>query len=319
MKRRMIILFGVIIILLAVIIVVNKKITESKEVLGKKLSSIKSQVASDKTEEDEKRENEDIEEMEASTTQDNFKDRNIEYSILNINQGDGKADIKSDTSHVIDYSNKKNYFLVTKVVDGDTIDVMTGTTTERVRLIGINTPETVDPRKAVECFGKEASAKAHEFLENKKVYLEADKTQDNRDKYGRLLRYIRREDGLFYNLEIIKLGYAYEYTYQIPYKYQTDFKAAQVYAKENKLGLWADNACATVNGAKISTSTTGALPLDSNCVIKGNIASDGEKIYHLPVCAYYAKTIINLSQGEKYFCTESEAQAAGWRKAQNCE
>ncbi|MFA6551794.1 MAG: thermonuclease family protein [Patescibacteria group bacterium] len=305
MKKKSVVLFSLIVILLAVILIINKR-TESEKPA---LSADRLKVTGDKRAEEETGiENKNT--IEATTT-----NGNIQYLVSNISN-ESSAENENYKENKVD---KKQYYLVTKVVDGDTIDVLTGTTTERVRLIGINTPETVDPRKLVECFGKEASAKAHELLENKKVYLEVDETQDNRDKYKRLLRYAFREDGVFYNLEIIKQGYAYEYTYQIPYKYQMEFKAAQVYAKENKLGLWADNACAAVNGAKIATSTAGALPPNSNCNIKGNINSKGEKIYHLPACAYYAKTIINLSQGEKYFCTESEAIAAGWRKAQNCK
>jgi micrococcal nuclease len=137
----------------------------------------------------------------------------------------------------------KIYYPVVKVVDGDTIDVMIDGKKERLRLIGINTPETVDPRKPVQCFGLEASAQAHQWLDGQDVELEADPTQDDRDKYGRLLRYVRRRDGSFYNLEIIKAGYAYEYTYIIPYQYQTEFKAAEKNARENKLGLWSENTC----------------------------------------------------------------------------
>ncbi|MCX6800541.1 MAG: thermonuclease family protein, partial [Candidatus Falkowbacteria bacterium] len=110
-------------------------------------------------------------------------------------------------------------------------------------LIGINTPETVDPRKPVECFGKEASAKAHLWLDNQEVKLETDNTQEDVDKYGRLLRYVKLKSGFFYNLEIIKQGYAYEYTYRYPYKYQKEFKAAEHFARENKTGLWAPGVC----------------------------------------------------------------------------
>ena len=137
----------------------------------------------------------------------------------------------------------KQYDKVVNVVDGDTIDVQLDGQTERLRLLGINTPEVVDPRKPVECFGREASAKAHELLDGQEVELEADPSQINRDKYSRLLRYARTKEGLFYNLEIIKLGYAYEYTYDLPYKYQTEFKAAQKEAQNKKAGLWADGAC----------------------------------------------------------------------------
>lgn len=141
---------------------------------------------------------------------------------------------------------KQNYKVV-KVVDGDTIDVEIDGQIERVRLIGVNTPEVVDPRQRVECFGREASEKAHELLDGKEVELEADATQTDRDKYNRLLRYVRTTEGSFYNLEIIKLGYAYEYTYDLPYKYQSEFKAAQIEAQNKKSGLWADGVCGGVN------------------------------------------------------------------------
>ena len=139
------------------------------------------------------------------------------------------------------------YFKVIKVVDGDTIAVDIDGVSETIRLIGINTPETVDPRKPVECFGVEASNKAKELLSGKLVALEKDISQDERDKYGRLLRYVRIKDGLFYNLEIIKQGYAYEYTYNTPYKYQGEFNEAENNARTKKLGLWADGACGEKN------------------------------------------------------------------------
>lgn len=142
-------------------------------------------------------------------------------------------------------SNK--YYKVLKVVDGDTIDVDMDGKTERIRFIGVNTPEAVDPRKPVECFGKEASGKANELLAGKEVLLEADPSQTDRDKYNRLLRYARTKEGLFYNLEIIKLGYAYEYTYDLPYEFQKEFKSAQAEAKNNKVGLWAEGVCNAKN------------------------------------------------------------------------
>jgi micrococcal nuclease len=132
---------------------------------------------------------------------------------------------------------------VSKVVDGDTIDVTVNGETARVRLIGINTPETVDPRKPVECYGKEASDFAKETLTGKKVRLEADPTQTDRDKYDRLLRYVFLEDGTNFNELMVARGYAYEYTYDAPYKYQKEFKAAQKFAEDNKRGLWAEGVC----------------------------------------------------------------------------
>ena len=198
------------------------------------------------------------------------------------------------------------------MVDGDTIDVSIDGKTERIRLIGINTPEIVDPRKPVECFGKEASDEAKSVLNGKKVALEADASQGERDKYDRFLRYVFLEDGTNFNLQMIKDGFAYEYTYELPYKYQTEFKSAQKEAENNKVGLWADGACQTQT--LIQTQATGT----STCTIKGNISSIGEKIYHMTGCGSYNKTVIDESKGEKWFCTEQEAIAAGWRKAQNC-
>jgi len=208
---------------------------------------------------------------------------------------------------------------VVKVVDGDTIDVSLDGKTERIRLIGINTPETVDPRKPVECFGKEASDKAKALLSGKKVYLEADLISGERDKYNRLLRYVFLEDGTSFNLMMIKEGYAYEYTYDVPYKYQTEFKEAQKEAMAAKAGLWGDLCKGLSAITTTSSSTVPAATGPNGCSIKGNIGSTKEKIYHVIGCGSYAKTTIEESKGEKWFCTEKEAVDAGWRKALNCK
>ena len=207
---------------------------------------------------------------------------------------------------------------VVKVVDGDTIDVSLDGKTERIRLIGINTPETVDPRKPVECFGREASDKAKALLSGKKVYLEADKISGERDKYNRLLRFVFLEDGTSFNLLMIREGFAYEYTYDVPYKYQAEFKAAQKEAEANKAGLWG-NLCNGLSAiTTTSSSTVPAATGPNGCSIKGNIGSTKEKIYHVIGCGSYAKTTIEESKGERWFCTEKEATDAGWRKALNC-
>lgn len=149
------------------------------------------------------------------------------------------------------------YYSVTQVVDGDTVKVSVNGKIETLRLIGLDTPETVDPRKEVQCFGKEASKKAKELLIGKRIKLEKDPTQGNLDKYGRTLAYIYREDGLFYNKYMIEQGYAHEYTYNIPYKYQAEFKQAQKTAQANQSGLWNPNTCAgnTTSAAKGQTTT----------------------------------------------------------------
>lgn len=138
-------------------------------------------------------------------------------------------------------------FKVVKVIDGDTLDVDIKGKVTRLRLIGIDTPEVVDPRKPVQCFGREASNKAKALLSGQAVRLESDPTQDNLDKYGRALRYVYLVDGRSFNKLMIEEGYAFEYTYRIPYKYQKEYKAAQKTAEAGKKGLWADNACQGVS------------------------------------------------------------------------
>jgi micrococcal nuclease len=139
--------------------------------------------------------------------------------------------------------NSFNSYKVVKVVDGDTISVNIDGVNTSVRMIGIDTPETVDPRKPVQCFGQEASNKAKAILSNQMVRLELDSSQGKYDKYNRLLAYVFLADGTNFNELMIKEGYAYEYTYSAPYKYQSAFKSAQKDAQTNKRGLWADEVC----------------------------------------------------------------------------
>ena len=138
-------------------------------------------------------------------------------------------------------------YTITKIVDGDTIDVDKNNTTTKVRLLGINTPESVDPRRAVECYGIESSKYISDLASGAYVYMETDDSQSKYDKYGRLLAYVYMQDGQMINRKMIAEGYAYEYTYDKAYKYQKDFKALQSYAKLENRGLWAANTC---NGSK---------------------------------------------------------------------
>ncbi|MFA5131911.1 MAG: thermonuclease family protein [Candidatus Paceibacterota bacterium] len=139
------------------------------------------------------------------------------------------------------------YYQVTKVTDGDTIHVNIEGADEVIRLIGINTPETVDPRRPVQCFGKEASARMKELVGGKIVRLEYDDSQSLRDTYNRLLAYVYLEDGEMINRKMIAEGYAYEYTYMTPYKYQREFRELQTLARTSARGLWAPETC---NGSK---------------------------------------------------------------------
>lgn len=205
-------------------------------------------------------------------------------------------------------------FKVARVIDGDTIEIEGG---ERVRYIGIDTPETVDPRKPVQCFGVEASNKNKELVAGKTVRLEKDTT--DRDRYNRLLRYVYVGDD-FINLKLVEHGYAYSYSYPPDIKYQNRFLQAQREAEKAKSGLWLACPAQTAESVSVPEENipVGKEVSAGDCAIKGNISTSGEKIYHLMGCGSYAKTTIEESRGEKMFCTEAEAQAAGWRKALNC-
>jgi micrococcal nuclease len=134
-------------------------------------------------------------------------------------------------------------YKVTSVLDGDTIKISMNGEIETLRLIGIDTPETVDPRKEVQCFGIEATNRAKELLNNQKVAIEYDSSQGERDRFGRLLVYVFLEDGTSFNKKMISEGYAYEYTYNSKYKYQSEFKQAEVNAQSNNTGLWSPDTC----------------------------------------------------------------------------
>ncbi len=203
-------------------------------------------------------------------------------------------------------------YRVVEVVDGDTIKVMIAGEIKTIRLIGVDSPETDHPEKPLECFGKEASLALKELLTGASVYLKSDETQNDLDKYSRLLRYVYRDDDVFVNKWLIENGYAHEFTYKIPYIYQNEFKLAEKNAEKNKIGLWADDAC-------VNSDLQTTKEYKKNCLIKGNISYlDKEKIYHISGCEDYEKTIVNENKGESWFCTEEEAIQSGWRKAENC-
>ncbi len=153
----------------------------------------------------------------------------------------GNSHVNTVNKNVADQLVKENAKVI-RMVDGDTIKVLINNKEDTVRLIGIDTPETVDPRKPVQCFGVEASNKTKEVLTGKTIILESDPTQGNRDKYQRLLRYVFLND-LNFNKFMISEGYAHEYTYRIPYKYQEKFKNAERIAREENRGLWNENSC----------------------------------------------------------------------------
>ena len=128
---------------------------------------------------------------------------------------------------------------VIETIDGDTIDVRIGYKRQRIRLLGIDTPETKDPRKPVQCFGREASARTDELLPpGTIVRLEHD--IEKHDAYNRLLAYVwRASDGLFVNLDLVAGGYADILSIAPNTAHADEFRAAMTAAKATPVGLWA--------------------------------------------------------------------------------
>lgn len=248
-----------------------------------------------------------------------------------------------------DASDSSSLVKVVRVIDGDTIEIEGG---ERVRYIGIDAPET---NQNLECFATESAAKNSELVLNKEVLLEKDISET--DRYQRLLRNVRIGD-VFVNEELVREGFARVSTFPPDIKYKEKLIEAERLAKANNKGLWgscakvagesttelqsdsptfsntntsanyseSNNKTETSSSEKTKTSEKISTPPSpychatesSSCKIKGNINDKKEKIYHIPGCGSYKKTVINPEDGECWFCTEAEASAAGWRKAGNC-
>jgi len=129
------------------------------------------------------------------------------------------------------------FYKVTQFADGDTISVDMNGKQERIRMIGVDTPETQDPRKQVQCFGKAASAFTKQLIGTQPVRLEADPLGTNRDRYDRLLRYVYLPDGRLVQAEVIKQGYGFAYT-SFPFSKSDEFKRYETEAREAGHGLW---------------------------------------------------------------------------------
>lgn len=190
--------------------------------------------------------------------------------------------------------------LVTRIIDGDTIELEDGT---RVRLLGIDTPESG------QCASEQSTAATSGLVLNKSVELETD--IQLKDRYNRTLAHIF-VDGVHVNEELVKAGWATVLTIPPNVKYVDKLLKAQQGARARSLGIWADDPCPSSNSP--NPSNPSASP-SSDCLIKANISSSGEKIYHVQGQRYYEKTKIEESKGERWFCTEEEAVQAGWRKS----
>jgi micrococcal nuclease len=187
--------------------------------------------------------------------------------------------------------NGELHVTVKRVVDGDTFETGDG---EKVRMIGVDTPESVKPNHPVEPYGKEASAYTKQLLTGKKVLLRFD--VEPRDKYGRLLAYVYLPDGTFVNEKLVREGYARILTIPPNVRHAELFLQAEREARAQNRGLW---------GLEKKDHDDSPPP---GKTIKGNINAKGEKIYHLPGTRDYERT-----KAEVWFATEEEARAAGFR------
>lgn len=205
---------------------------------------------------------------------------------------------------------------VVRVVDGDTIKVRLNGKEENVRLIGVDTPETVHPTQPVQPYGPEASAFTKAQLTGKQVGLEFD--VEERDRYGRLLAYVWLGDQMF-NRILVQEGYAQIATFPPNVKYADEFLALQREAREANRGLWGLGA--SKEPTLPQESQSGAPPASwrpegGQCRwggqdwIKGNINSSRERIYHAPGQRNYERT-----QAEQCFATGKDAEAAGFRSS----
>lgn len=201
----------------------------------------------------------------------------------------------------LDETTQTSEILVTKVIDGDTIEIEGET---RVRYIGIDTPESD------ECFDTQATEANKALVASKRVQLETD--VQKLDKYQRTLAYVWVGNTMV-NEELVAQGFATVSTFPPNVRYVDRFTKAQQQAHQAQLGLWAPDVC------KNQAPTPGVEPQSQGpqpvCAIKGNISSSGEKIYHMPGQRYYEKTKIEEDKGEQWFCTEDEAISTGWRKS----
>ena len=129
------------------------------------------------------------------------------------------------------------YYIVSYISDGDTFAVIMDGREEKVRMIGVDTPETVKPNSPVECYGEAASNFLKSYLKNQTVRLESDPINQNRDRYDRLLRYVYMKDGTLVNKKIISDGYGFAYL-SFPFTKAEEFAAAQKDARLNNRGVW---------------------------------------------------------------------------------
>ena len=198
---------------------------------------------------------------------------------------------------------------VLRVVDGDTLQVSIGGRAEKVRLIGVDTPESVDPRRPVQYFGKEATDFTRRLAGGKGVTLRGEPGAPGRDKYNRLLRYVYLPDGTLLNAEIIRQGYGHAYV-RYPFSRMEEFRTYERQAREKGLGLWARDA----PGARPALSQR-AVSKPPPAGQAPYVGSRRGNVYHRPDCERARK--ISLANRIS-FAGPREARSAGYAPCKIC-
>jgi len=188
------------------------------------------------------------------------------------------------------------------VVDGDTLE-MHG---NRIRLHGIDAPEsgqscTDEENKTYRC-GQLSANRMASYVSGKAVYCEI----LDKDRYGRLIAACSVND-VDVNQLLVSEGWALAYR-----QYSRDYVSAEENAKKLGLGMWQGKFVEPWNWRRGERLEEAKAQIPNDCIIKGNISSNG-KIYHTPSSPWYTRTKINTAKGERWFCSEEEAEAAGWR------
>ena len=195
-----------------------------------------------------------------------------------------------------------------RVIDGDTIIL----DNKKVRLFGIDAPEKAQLCQDSDGNNYRCGIVASEKL-NELIFSSTNKTVNceniDKDQYDRLISNCW-VDKIFINSWMVRNGWALAYK-----KYSKEFIKEEDEAKIKKSGLWNGQFVEPWNWRKGIRKVKEKLDASQECIIKGNISSSGEKIYHIPEGQYYSRTKITKNKGEKWFCSEEDAINMGWRKS----
>ncbi|MBU1557774.1 thermonuclease family protein [Patescibacteria group bacterium] len=213
---------------------------------------------------------------------------------------------------------EENLHKVVSVIDGDTFYIKGDSDDEdiRVRILSAFAPEQK------ECYFEESKQALKDLIEGKEVRL--DKDISGADDYGRLLRHVvlpsgaEKEDNILISEYLIRNGFAKNVVISPDVQHEQTLDIVESKAIKELAGIWGN--CKDLPKYFNKEEITDAQPTDRNCIIKGNVGQRGmgEKIYFIPGCSPYTRTKINIEDGDKYFCTEEEAQENGFRKSESC-